>query len=246
MTKKELLIKIVCLIIFFLPLTTLAQEKSSSISADDDQQITLPPLSTLFENAKKNAEVEYYRYRLQEEECTLKSVKRGWLENIKLNSGYQWGKSANTSSFSDESTPLFYSYNGAAQSWYYFGASMSMPLLDIFDRKNSIKKQEFVIKATQKEMGKWLNDRKLRIVDVYTDAEQFLLLLKLQTESLSYAEAQYKAAKNDFVNGKTTPQYLNDQQKIRVNAYAEFFKTKQNLKKAILELEILSNTKIIK
>lgn len=246
MINKDIQIKIFCLLIFFLPFTSFSQVKLSSISLDNDQQITLPPLGTLFENAEKNAEVEYYRYRLQEEECTLKSVKREWLENIKLNSGYQWGKSANTSSFSDESTPLFYSYNGAAQSWYYFGASMSMPLLDIFNRKNSIKKQEYVIKATQKEIEKWLNDRKIRIVDAYTDAEQLLLLLKMQTESLSYAEAQFKAAKNDFVNGKNTPQYLNDQQKIRVNAYAEFFKTKQNLKKAILELEILSYTKIIK
>jgi len=245
MKNKEMLLKVICLLIFFLPLTTHSQIKSSLIS-EDDQQITLPPLGTLLENAKNNAEVGYFRYKMQEEECTLKTEKRKWLKNIKLNSGYQWGKSANTSSFSDESTPLFYSYNGAAQSWYYFGASMSMPLTEIFDRKNSIKKQKLVIKATQQEIERWMNDRKLRIVDAYTDAEQFLLLLKLQTESLSYAEAQFKTVKNEYINGKTTTQYLNDQQKIRVNAYAEFFKTKQNLKKAILELEILSYTKILK
>jgi len=246
MKNKYIKIKIFCLLIFLLPLTTFSQEKQSSISIDNDQQITLPPLGTLFENAKKNAAVEYYSIKTQEEESTLKSEKRRWMEHISINSGYQWGKSASTSSFSDQSTPLFYSYNDAAQNWYYVGASMSMPLTQIFDRKNLIKKQSLAVQATRKEMERWLNDRKLKIVDAYTTAEELLIILKMQSESLSFAEAQYKSAKSDFVNGKSNPQYLNDQQKIRVSAYVEFIKTKQNLKKAILELEILSNTKIIK
>jgi len=246
MINNDFHIKTLCLLILFLPLTTFSQEKQSSISIDNDQQIKLPPLGTLFENAKKNAAVEYYRIKTQEEESTLKSEKRRWLEHISVNSGYQWGKSANTSSFSDQSTPLFYSYNDYAQNWYYIGASMSMPLTQIFDRKNLIKKQSLAVKATQKEMERWLNDRKLKIVDAYTTAEELLQILKMQSESLGFAEAQYKSAKSDFVNGKSTPQDLNDQQKIRVSAYVEFIKTKQNLKKAILELEILSNTKIIK
>jgi len=246
MIKKDIYIKLTILLIFFLPLTALSQEKTSLSTNVNDQEIQLPPLGTLFENAKKNAAVEYYRIKTQEEESALKSEKRRWLDHISINSGYQWGKSANTSSFSDESTPLFYSYNDAAQNWYYVGASMSMPLTQIFDRRNLIKKQSLAVQATQKEMERWLNDRKLKIVDSYTTAEELLLILKMQSESLSFAEAQYKAAKNDFVNGKSNPQKLNDQQKIRVSAYVEFIKSKQDLKKAILELEILSNTKIIK
>lgn len=231
--------------LLFPAFSAMAQEGIESLSPDDYLKLQLPPLEVLFENAKNSAAVDFYTVKMEEEASALKTEKRSWLKYFRVGSTYQWGLMGINSSFSDIDTPLFYQYSGARQNWYNIGATLSIPLDDFFDRGNRITRQELKTKATQMEMEKWHDEQKLRIIEVYTTAIKELSVLKLKTESLTFANAQYMEAEQDFLNGRLTAVELSVIKSRQMNALETYEDTKAELNKALLQLEVLSKTKIL-
>jgi len=247
MIKKERLINsFICLVmVITFPYVTRAQENTSQLLSDNYTETKLPPLNILFENAKKSAAVEFYQIRMEEQASALKTEKRSWLKYFKVGTAYQWGKMGINSSFSDENTPLYYQYSGSTQNWYQVNASMSVPLDDLFDRKNRIERQQLETKATEMEIEKWYDEQKLKIIEAYTTAEQLLSVMKIKMEALTLAKAQYKDAENDFINGKISTKELNVQKGFQVSAMTDYEETKSSLTKELLQLEVLTKTQII-
>jgi outer membrane protein TolC len=236
--------KYLCILIpLFLTFSAIkAQEnETAKLTPDEYSRLQLPPLSVLFENARKSPIVEYYNIRREEQERILKTEKRRWLEFFKGSAGYQYGKNG-VIAYSGDNVNV---YSDTKQSFYNVGASLSIPLVDIFDRANRIKRQELAMKSTGMEMERWYDEQKLRIIEAYTSAEQFLALLKIKIEGLAFANAQYKAAESDFINGKINTQELNTQKGYQVTAYTEYEQNRVFLNKALYELEVLSRTKIV-
>jgi len=238
--------KYLCILIsLFLAFSALnAQENEiAKLTPDDYSRLQLPPLSILFENARESPIVEYYNIRREEQETLLKTEKRRWLEFFKASAGYQYGKSG-VVAYSEDNVNL-YSYSDTEQSYYSVGASISIPFVDIFDRANRIKRQKLAMESTGMEMERWYDEQKLRIIEAYTSAEQFLSLLKIKIEGLAFANAQYKAAESDFISGRISTQELNTQKGYQVTAYTEYEQNRVYLNKALFELEVLSRTKIV-
>lgn len=223
-----------------------AQEDLTNLSADEISHMQLPPLDVLFENAKSSAAVNFYRIRMEEEESLLKTEKRSWLKYFRAQTTYQYGRMGINSSFSDNDTPLFYQYSGARQNWYNVGISIAIPFDDFFDRSNRIKRQKLKTKATEVEIEKWHDEQKIRIIEMYTKAQKELAVLKIKAESVTMASAQYKAAEQEFLNGKIEIDALNQRKRIESDALETYENTKAELNKALLQLEILSKTKLIK
>lgn len=242
--KYRLIIIIWGILIFTLSLQ--AQESVTRIMSEDYIHTQLPPLDVLFENAKNSPAVEFYQVRMEEEASLLKTEKRSWLKYFRAQTTYQYGLMGINSSFSDNDTPLFYQYSGARQSWYNAGISLSIPFDDFFDRKNRIKRQKLKTKATEIEIEKWHDEQKIRIIEMYTKAQKELAVLKIKAESVTMANAQYQAAEQDFLNGKIEIDALNQRKRIESDAMETYENTKAELNKALLQLEILSKTKIIK
>lgn len=225
--------------------SAMAQEGIESLSPDDYLNLQLPPLEVLFENAKNSAAVEFYNVKMEEEASALKTEKRSWLKYFRLGSTYQWGLMGINSSFSDINTPLFYQYSGARQNWYNVGVSLSIPFDDFFDRGNRITRQELKTKATQVEMEKWHDEQKLKIIEMYTKAVKELSVLKLKAESLSFTNAQFTLAQQDFMNGKIDAGGLSQIKSMQMNSLESYEQTRAELNRALLQLEILSKTKIL-
>lgn len=225
--------------------SAMAQEGIESLSPDDYLKLQLPPLEVLFENAKNSAAVEYYNVRMEEEASALKTEKRSWLKYFRFGSTYQWGLMGINSSFSDIDTPLFYQYSGARQNWYNIGATLSIPLDDFFDRGNRITRQELKTKATRVEMERWHDEQKLKIIEVYTIAVKELSVLRLKAESLSFSNAQFELAQQDFLNGNIDAGELGQIKTIQMNAHESYEQTRSELNRALLQLEILAKTKIL-
>lgn len=223
----------------------MAQEGLESYKPDDYLNLRLPSLNILFENAKNSAAVDFYNVKMEEEASVLKTEKRSWLKYFKFNTTYQWGLMGVNSSFSDTDTPLFYQYSGARQNWYNVGASISIPFDDFFDRKNRITRQQLKTKATQVEMEKWHDEQKLRIIEMYTKASKELSVLKLKVESLSFANAQFELAQHNFLNGNIEAGELSQIKIIQMDALESYEQTRAELNRALLQLEVLSKTKII-
>lgn len=244
--KRRLLYEVILVMsIIFSPQFARAQRDLFQFAPADYAKMQLPSLEVLFENAKKSAAVELYQVKMEEENSLLTTEKRSWLKYFKLNTAYQWGKVGINSAFSDENTPLFYQYSGATQNWYHAGASISIPLDDLFDRKNRIERQELKTKATRVEIEKWHDEQKLRIIELYTKANRELSIIKSRIEALTLSEAQYKINENDFRNGLIDVSLLNRSKGIQTTAIEDYENTKAELNAALLQLEVLSKTKII-
>lgn len=225
--------------------SAMAQDGIESLSPDDYLNLQLPPLEVLFENAKNSAAVDLYKVKMEEEASALKTEKRSWLKYFRFNSTYQWGLMGINTSFSDTATPLFYQYSGARQNWYNIGASISIPFDDFFDRRNRITRQKLKTQATRVEMEKWHDEQKLKIIEMYTKAVKELSVLRLKAESLSFANAQFELAQQDFLNGNIQAGELSQIKSIQMNALESYEQTRSELNLALLQLEVLSKTRIL-
>ncbi|MEL7588109.1 MAG: TolC family protein [Prolixibacteraceae bacterium] len=240
--KRRCVIFIYLSLIF--PPALVAQESEiSKLVPEDYASLQLPPLVTLFENAKKSAAVEFFSIKKEEQESLLRTEKRSWMKYFKANANYQYGKTG-VLSYSEDNLSL-YQYSDIQQSFYSVGGSISIPMDDLFDRPNRVKRQKLEMQATEVEVEKWHDEQKLRIIEAYTDAEQYLSVLKIKIEALILANAQYRIAENNFINGTMTSQELNNQKSFQVSAYADYEQTRSSLNKALLQLEVLSKTKIL-
>lgn len=215
------------------------------LSPKDYLNLRLPSLEVLFENAKNSAAVEFYQVKMEEEASVLKTEQRSWLKYFKVVSSYQWGLMGINTSFSDTNTPLFYQYSGARQNWYNVGVTVAVPFDDLFDRKNRIGRQQLKTKATQVEMEKWHDEQKLRIIEMYTKAVKELAVLKLKVESLSFANAQFDLAQQDFMNGNIQAGELSQIKRIQMDALESYEQTRAELNKSLLQLEVLAKTNIL-
>lgn len=232
--------------LFFLPFFSgIAQEGLEALSPDDYLNLKLPPLEVLFENAKNSAAVDYYQVKMEEEASALKTEKRSWLKYFRFNTTYQWGLMGINSAFSDSDTPLFYQYSGGRQNWYNVGVSISIPFDDFFDRPNRIHRQQLKTKATQVEMEKWHEEQKIRIIEMYTKAVKELSVLRLKAESLSFANTYFELSQHNFINGNIDSGELNQIKTMQMDALESYEQTRSELNKALLQLEILSKTKIL-
>lgn len=222
-----------------------AQGSLESFSPNDYLNLQLPPLETLFENAKNSAAVDFYQVKMEEEASALKTEKRSWLKYFRFNTTYQWGLMGINSAFSDSDTPLFYQYSGGRQNWYNVGVSLSVPFDDFFDRGNRIERQKLRTKATKVEMEKWHEEQKIRIIEMYTKAVKELSVLKLKVEALSFANAQFELAQRDFLNGNIQAGELSQVKTMQMDALETYEQTRAELNRALLQLEVLAKTKII-
>ncbi len=230
--------------LFSFSISVLAQD-ITELEPKDYLNFQLPAISILYENAKASPIIGYYEKKKQSYKSSIDTEKKRWLNFIKLVTNYQYGVIGNNTTFSDTNTPIFYQYSGNKQSWYNFGVSVSIPLDDLFDRKNKVKKQRLDMEATEFEQEKWYDEQKIRIAIVYSLAMRDLALIKVKTEELLFTEAQLKLTEADYINGNITVQELGKQKSVYTTAVSEYEETKASLNSSLLQLEVLAKTKII-
>lgn len=241
MYKSYMRVLLISLVVVFSITTLRAQELS-----EDLVNLKLPSLDELFEGAKKGPTVEFYNYRMEGEELSLKTERRRWLEYINLLGTYQYGV-IGINSYTDIGSdyPLVYQYSAGEQLWYNIGASARIPLDRLFDRRNRIKRQQLKIQETLKERDMWHNDQKLKIIQGYTVAIEMRNSLKITIEQYSFASAQFESIQRDYIMGAATAQMLGVAKSQQTQAFLQLERIKAQLYSSILSLEILSNIKII-
>lgn len=219
----------------------------TSLFMDDSTEILLPPVWTLIENARNSAQVLYYQTQKDADERELKSIKRKWLEYFKINASYQYGVTNSYFMYAESGVALPPNdrYTNTAQSYYLLGGGISLPLTEIFDRRNRIKKQQIITKEKDYQAQMWHDEQAIRIIECYTLAMENIVMIKPLLEDYSLSSAQYAVSEVDFVKGKLSIQELNKQKTILAKSRSDLEKNKMSLLKNVLKLEVLSNTKII-
>ena len=239
--------KIVSLLIFstYFLVPILAQESIADMAPEDYVNLKLPPLDSLFENAKKNPLIQIHDTRREEELGLLSKEKKSWLKYFSVGTSYHYGIQAYTSGYSDSATPIYYQYNNNATNYYNVGGTISIPLDDLFDRKRRIKNQKLLIKESEYTKEQKFDELKQEIIELYSAILSNLTILKLKVEYMALAKAQYQVAENEFINGKLEAYLLSERKRIQIEAASGYETTRSLLNNYLLKLEVISRTLII-
>ena len=194
------------------------------LTPEDYIDMQLPPLHVLMENARHAPQVGYYESNREIEERELKTVRRNWMRNFKLNANYNYGSSdIYNQNYQDSNIPIWTTTTtGREQSWWNVGASFSIPLDEIFNRRNKIKQQKKRIENTQYDLDRWYDELRMKIIDAYTTAVEQLSILRSAAEAKITSEAQYRMTEVDFVKGKLDAQTLSRQKSLENSATREY------------------------
>lgn len=217
------------------------------LSPDDYISLQLPPLHQLLENARNTPQVEYYNKAVEIQERELKNVRRNWQHYFKINANYNYGSSdIYNQNYQDNSNQIWTTTTtGREQSWWNVGASFSLPIDEIFNRRNKIKQQKRRIEQVELDTERWLEEQRIKVIQQYTLAVQQLSVLRNAVEAMVTAQAQYRLSEADFINGKLDAQTLSRQKNIENVAIREYEEVRRSLNNALLTLEVLTRTPII-
>ncbi|MEG0518741.1 MAG: TolC family protein [Bacteroidales bacterium] len=218
-----------------------------SMFMDDSTQISIPPISVLIDNAKNSAQVLYYQTQKDADDRELKSIRRKWMEYIKLSASYQYGVTNSYLMYQESGVvvPPSDKFTNQAQSYYILGAGISLPISEIFDRRNKIKKQQIITREKDYQAQMWHDEQAIRVIEYYTLAMENIAMMAPLLEDYTLSKAQYAVSEVDFVKGKLSIQDLNRQRTILAKSKSDLEKNRMSLIKNVLTLEVLSNTKII-
>ena len=166
---------------------------------------------------------------------------------FKLNANYNYGSSdIYNQNYQDNSNQIWTTTTtGREQSWWNVGASFSLPIDEIFNRRNKIKQQKRRIEQVELDTERWLEEQRIKVIQQYTLAVQQLSVLRSAVEAMVTAQAQYRLSEADFINGKLDAPTLSRQKNIENVAIREYEEVRRSLNNALLTLEVLTRTPII-
>lgn len=218
-----------------------------SFMIDDSVSIALPPIALLIDNARQSAQVLFYDSQKAGVMNDIKSLRRKWLDYIKLTASYQYGVLDSYLMFAESgvAVPPNDRFTNQSQSYYLLGAGIYLPLSEIFDRGNKIKKQKALLTEKDYQSQMWHDDIAIKIIECYTQAMENIAMIKPLLEDYTLSSAQYAVSEVDFVKGQLSIQDLNRQKTLVARSRYELEKNRMTLVQNILKLEVLSNTKII-
>lgn len=225
-----------------------AQEVSdiSQLSEEDYSRIELPPLSVLFENAKNSPIYELADVKATIERKLLKKEKWAFLGFFSLRGSYQYGMFGNESTYTDVAVAPYLTYSTQAQNGYTVGAGMSIPLNDLFDLKGRVNRQRLTLKSAELEREVKYDEIKKNIIEMYTMATSQINVLKMRSESLVLANVQYEISEKNFANGTIESIDLATDKEKQSQAREAYEKSKFELTKSLMILEVISRTPIIR
>lgn len=236
------------LLLCTVPSLVKAQEANdnSKTQIEDYTEITLPPLDLLFENVKGAPTYELAQVKEQIERKLLAKEKRAFLGFFSLRGSYQYGMFGNEATYTDVAIAPYLTYSTSAQNGYTVGAGVNIPLDQLFDLGARVKRQRLSLKSATLEKEIRYEQIKKEIIELYATATSQLSILKLRAEALILANVQYSIAEKDFTNGTIESTTLSIEKGRQSQALESFEKSKYELTKSLMILEVITRTPILR
>lgn len=212
-------------------------------SSDKYKDLVMPPIDTLFYYAGQNIHIKIHDHRALEQESNIKSERMGWFNYLRFSSSYQYGFLGAESLVQGYLIPTYYQNSQNAQNIYHIGASIIIPLGDVLDRSNKIKKQKHILNKIKYEKDISIEDQKIIIIELYNQADEYISLLKIKTEAKDFAQVLSTIGQKDFINGKSDLNTLSQIKHSESVAFSEFERVRTELKTTLMKIEILCNYK---
>lgn len=206
----------------------------------------LPPLSVFLDAVSENATVKRAQSQVEETKNEYRLQKRDWWNYLKLSGMYSYGRYNVIGNASDEYTPMYQTTMSSAQHNFNVGASVSVPVGDLVNRKLKLKKYKFSIEQQQYIKEELIEDRRLRILEAYNAVTEQLSTIRAKAESAAMYNAQMKISENDFIQGLMDLKALSLERARRTGAVTNYEQSRVALHNSIVLLEMLTGVKIIK
>ena len=178
-----------------------AQDLSTAPYNESRDSFYLPPLMDLIDSALKiNADVQYRHYEITVRESNLKSEKVLLTRNMGFQVDSRYGSFDNFSSSSvNQSTTLLAST--ARQFNYGAGVYLKMPLQDIIDRKNRLKRANAEVEEAKQLAASQEDQIRQAVIKLYQDVLLRQKTLKIKSAALGNARVNSEMIEKQFRNG---------------------------------------------
>lgn len=211
----------------------------------DYERIQLPPLSLFLESVYDHPSIRIYEAKREEANAEMKVTKREWLSYFRVFGQYQYGRVVQLTSRETIDDPLSMASMGSNQHLYNAGVSLSIPLGDLFSRKQKVRAKKAHFRQLDYEYEISIEERKLKILQAYNEVLLALSTLKAKSDAAALYNAQMKISEQDFINGKIDIIALSLERGRRSTAVVNYQEGQATLHNAITLLEMLTNVKII-
>lgn len=218
---------------------------SNSLDGIDYSEFKLPPLGTLFENAKSTPSIELLEKERRLAEKMLSKEKRAFLGFFRLHANYSYGNTSSTSTATDVTTPLYTFSSGAETNYWNIGASVNIGLESLFDLGGRINRQRLEVeKATiKKEIA--FDDLKREIATIYVRITNNLIALKTAAENAAAYRGAGLMSEQQFRNNQMTIQQVAEVRRWENSAVQSYQAIQSQISTDIILLEIMTHTPII-
>ena len=140
----------------------------TKLNPKDIINIKLPPIDSLFENAKNGPIYTMWDAKEAIERKNLSKEKKAFLGFFSIRGSYQYGMFGNEATYTDVTIAPYLTYSTHAQNGYTIGAGLNIPLNELFDLKGRISRQKLVLTTAQLEKEVKFEEVKREIVELYT------------------------------------------------------------------------------
>lgn len=218
----------------------------SQLSNRELQNINLPPLSLLFENAKNSPIYLYQANEILIQKSLLAKQKKDFLSFFSIRGSYQYGKLANDLYYSDVYTPATTTFSSTKQNLYSVGAGISIPLDKLFDIGPSVKRQRLAVHSAELEREIKYEEIKKSIIELYSNVILQINTLRICNDAVVQTGVQFEVTENNFANGKANATDLATAKSSQSRAKQEYERCKSELQRDLMTLELISHTTFAK
>ncbi len=235
--------------------TAFAQFDESGIAAgffdsSKDKEINfsefhLPPLATLFENAKSTPQIMTLEKAREIAQAEVAKQRRHIFSYLTAHASYSWGKGDIWGNNSTSYNHMIYQYQGTEQSYWNIGVNLALPVEDILDLTAAVKRKKMEVDQAVIAKDIAYDQLKLQIATLYVKITNNLVTLKTIGEGAAAYQGAGALNREDFENGNMSIEdYAWTKQ--RESAQVQGYQTLQTeITTDILTLEIITHTPII-
>lgn len=188
-----------CCILLLSTGTVFAQ--SETAVTDEEDALVLPPLAVLIDSAvKRNGMVNYRIWETKIKEAAKVSSQNFWYRNLGVQADTRYGTYDNFLTNNNGTTSSLVA-SRSQQFNYGVGAFIKIPLGDIIDRKNQIKKADNEIEQAKSAVVSQEEQIRQIVIKQYNDLLLRQRLLKIRAVTYSNARVNMDMVEKEFRNG---------------------------------------------
>ncbi|MBE6256788.1 MAG: hypothetical protein E7103_02365 [Prevotella sp.] len=105
----------------------------------------LPPLATLFENAKSTPQIMTLEKAREIAQAEVAKQRRHIFSYLTAHASYSWGKGDIWGNNSTSYNHMIYQYQGTEQSYWNIGVNLALPVEDILDLTAAVKRKKMEV-----------------------------------------------------------------------------------------------------